>query len=206
MDENYHSITMQPVNGFSNEEEINELFLKFRKLYQELGKNFLEKLQRLPSLPDMVVDRWEKGKLLGFGEGSNIYDSSLVIGNVKVGKECWIGPNTILDGSGNLVIGDYCTVSAGVHVYTHDNVKQTLSSKKLPIERMATCIGNNVYIGPNAVITKGVTIGNNVIVGSFAFVNKSIPDYAIIIGQPARQVGIVEKNESGEINYKYFEK
>lgn len=197
---------MQPVNDFSNEEEINELFLKFRKLYQDLGKNFLEKLQRLPSLPDMIVDRWEKGKLLGFGEGSNIYDSSLVIGNVKVGKECWIGPNTILDGSGNLVIGDYCTVSAGVHVYTHDNVKQTLSSKRLPIERMATYIGNNVYIGPNAVITKGVTIGNNVIIGSFAFVNKSIPDYAIVIGQPARQVGTVEKNESGEINYKYFEK
>jgi acetyltransferase-like isoleucine patch superfamily enzyme len=206
MDENYHDITMQPVNDFNNEEEIKELFLKFKKLYQSLGKSFLEKLERLPSLPDMIVDRWEKGKLLGFGEGTNIYDNSLVIGNVQIGKECWIGPNTILDGSGDLFIGDYCTVSAGVHVYTHDNVRQTLSSKKLPIERMPTRIGNNVYIGPNSVITKGVTIGSNVVIGSFALVNKDIPESTIVIGQPAKQVGIVQHSNTGEITYKYFEK
>ena len=197
---------MHPFSNYTKDEELKELFKKFTRLYEALGNSFLEKLQRLPSLPDMVVDRWEKGKLLGFGEGSNIYDNSLVIGNVKVGKECWIGPNTILDGSGNLTIGDFCTVSAGVHIYTHDNVKQTLSSKKLIIERNPTQIGNNVYVGPHAVITRGVTIGNNVIIGSFAFVNKNIPNNAIVIGQPAKQIGIIENNENGEITYKYFEK
>ena len=123
-----------------------------------------------------------------------------------MGKECWIGPDTILDGSGELTIGDYCTVSAGVHIYTHDNVKQTISSKQLPIEREATYIGTNVYIGPHAVISKGVTVGNNVIIGTFAFVNKNIPDNAIVMGQPAKQVGVIQKSETGEIIYKYFEK
>lgn len=192
--------------GIHDNEELKELFEKFLKLYEVLGDHFLKQWKRLPAFPDMIVDRWDKAKMLGFGEGSNIYDSSLVIGDVQVGKECWIGPDTILDGSGGLFIGDYCTVSAGVQIYTHDNVKQTLSSKKLPIERIPTQIGNNVYVGPHAVITKGVTIGNTVLIGSFAFVNKDIPDYAIVLGQPAKQVGMIEKNESGEITYKYFEK
>jgi acetyltransferase-like isoleucine patch superfamily enzyme len=196
---------MHPFSDYNKDEELSELFKKFTALYRVLGNSFLKNLQRLPSFPDMIVDRWEKGKMLGFGESSNIYDNSLVIGNVKVGKECWIGPNTILDGSGDLTIGDYCTISAGVHIYTHDNVKQTISSKKLPIDRKATQIGSNVYIGPYAVIVKGVVIGSNVIIGGFSFVNKNIADNSIVLGQPAKQVGIIEKTPEGEITYKYFE-
>lgn len=192
--------------AFDDNSALGELFSRFSEMYSVLGKNFLAELQRLPSLPDMLVDRWERASMLGFGAGSNIYDNSLVIGNVTVGKECWIGPNTILDGSGTLVIGDCCTISAGVQIYTHDNVKQTLSSKQLPIERKETSIGNNVYIGPQAVISKGLKIGNNVVIATFSFVNKDIPDNAIFMGQPAKQVGIVEQNEAGEISYKYFKK
>jgi acetyltransferase-like isoleucine patch superfamily enzyme len=188
--------------AFSNDVELGELYKRFSEMYKLLGKNFLAELQRLPSLSDMVVDRWERAKMLGFGEGSNIYDNSLVIGVVKVGSDCWIGPNTILDGSGELKIGNFCTISAGVQIYTHDNVKQTLSSKKLPIERNQTSIGDNVYIGPQAVITKGVTIGSNVVIGTFAFVNKDIPDNAIVMGQPAEQVGTVHI-DSEKIIYKY---
>ncbi len=52
---------------------------------------------------DYVVDRWEKARLLGFGEGTSIYDSSLVFGDVAVGCNTWIGPFTILDGGGFLL-------------------------------------------------------------------------------------------------------
>ena len=103
-----------------------------------------------------------------------------------------------------MIIGDYCTVSAGVHIYTHDNVKQTLSSKQLPIERKPVSIGNNVYIGPQAVITKGVNIGRNIIIGTFAFINRDIPDNSIVLGQPGRIVGEIQK-ENGEIIFKYSE-
>lgn len=191
---------------FKDNYELRELFEKISGMYRLLGEAFIQDLQRLPSFADLIVDRWEKAKMLGFGEGTNIYDNSLVIGDVKVGKECWIGPHTILDGSGILSLGDYCTISAGVHIYTHDNVKQTLSSKLLPIERRSTTIGNNVYIGPQAIITKGLTIGNNVIIGAFAFVNKDIPDDSIVMGQPAKQVGVIEKNADGEFNYKYSDR
>lgn len=192
--------------AFKENYELRELFEKISGMYHLLGDAFIQDLQRLPSFADLIVDRWEKAKMLGFGEGTNIYDNSLVIGDVKVGKECWIGPHTILDGSGMLLVGDYCTISAGVHIYTHDNVKQTLSSKLLPIERRSTTIGNNVYVGPQAIITKGLTIGNNVIIGAFAFVNKDIPDNSIVMGQPAKQVGVIEKKADGEFNYKYSDR
>ncbi|MBD0331897.1 MAG: acyltransferase [Chitinophagaceae bacterium] len=188
---------------FLNEDpDVLEFFEKLEKLYVKLGIGILEEFKRLPSFPDMLVDRWKRAELLGFGEGSNIYDNALVLGNVKVGKECWIGPNTILDGSGGLIIGDYCTISAGAHIYSHDNVKQTLSSKKQPIDKKETKIGNNVYVAPNVVIAKGVTIGNNCVIATASFVNKIFPDNCIIMGQPAKVVGKVE-NTDDNINFIY---
>jgi len=131
-------------------------------------------------------NRLERARKLGFGEGTSIYHSSLVIGNVKVGKNVWIGPFTVLDGSGDLSIGDNCSISAGVQIYTHDTIKKRLSGRKLLPEKKFTKIGNSCYIAPLVVIAKGVTIGNFVVIGVHSFVNKDIPDYSIVYGIPAK--------------------
>ncbi len=144
---------------------------------------------RVVPLADYFVDRWDKARLLGFGEGSSIYDSSLVIGDVKMGKNCWIGPFTILDGSGGLEIGDDCTISAGAHVYTHDSIESTLHGA--PIERSPVKIGNRVYIGPNSIITRGLTIGDRVVVGANSLVLADVPSGKKVAGNPARIVGDV---------------
>lgn len=180
-----------------------ELFENLKKLHSTLDQAFLQQFDRSLPLNETLLDRWERAKNLGFGENSSIYDSSLVLGKVEVGKNCWIGPFTILDGSGGLKIGDFCTVSAGVHIYSHDNVKQTLSSGKLPIEREAVSIGNNVYIAPQVVIAKGVSIGNFSVIGTGAFVNKNVKDCQIVVGQPAKVIGEVIVSDSG-IDFKYF--
>ena len=79
---------------------------------------------------DYVSDRWEKARFLGFGENSSIYDSSLVFGDVQVGKNVWVGPYTVLDGSGGrLSIGDDCHICAGSQIYTHDTVDRVLNSR-----------------------------------------------------------------------------
>ncbi len=67
---------------------------------------------------DMIGDRWERARMLGFGEKSSIYDSALVLGDIQVGENTWIGPFTVLDGSGGLCIGSCCSISAGVQIYT----------------------------------------------------------------------------------------
>lgn len=186
-----------------NQGELNKQFNTINELNLVLEQGFLNDFNRSLPMADHINDRWERAKRLGFGEGTNIYDSSYVIGEVKVGKNCWIGMFTILDGSGGLKIGNNCTISAGVHLYSHDNVKATLSNNKLPIERMPVNIGDNVYIGPHSIISKNVTLGNFVVVAAQSFVNKSFPNNSIVAGTPAKQIGevIITNNE---INFKYF--
>jgi acetyltransferase-like isoleucine patch superfamily enzyme len=151
-----------------------------------------ERHARVLPLADYFVDRWDKARLLGFGEGSSIYDSCLVIGDVKMGKHGWVGPFTILDGSGGLEIGDHCTVSAGAHVYTHDTVKHALDDA--PIERAPVKIGNRVYIGPNSVIARGVIIGDRVVIGANSLVREDVPSGKKVAGNPARIIGDVDSS------------
>jgi len=138
-------------------------------------------------MADYFIDRWERAKLMGFGEGSSVYDSCLVLGDVSIGKNVWIGPYTVLDGSGGeLIIGDNCDICAGVHIYTHSTVNRIINNAE--IEKASATIGNNVYIGPNVVIAMGCHIGDRVVIGANSFVNKDIPSNTKVFGNPARQV------------------
>lgn len=145
---------------------------------------------RVLPVGDYLSDRWEKAHYLGFGQGTTIYDSSLVFGDVSVGEHTWIGPFTILDGSGGgLKIGSHCSISAGVQIYTHDTVRRSLSAGQEKIDVAPTSIGSNCYIGPNTVISKGVIIGDNVVIGANSLVNKDIPSGKKAFGTPCRVVG-----------------
>jgi acetyltransferase-like isoleucine patch superfamily enzyme len=162
----------------------------------------MEQFTRSLPFADEVFDRWERAKELGFGDGSSIYDSSYVFGKVKVGKNTWIGPFTIIDGSGELAIGDNCTISSSVHIYTHDNIAKTVTGGKQGIQQNPVLIGNCTYIGPQTVITKGVTIGDSCIIGACSLVNKSLPSFSVAYGTPAKIVGtVVLKEDTYQIEY-----
>lgn len=137
-------------------------------------------------LGDYVVDRWDKARTLAFGEGTSIYDTAYVFGDVNVGERTWIGPFTVLDGSGGLSIGNNCTISSGVQIYSHDTVAWATSGGTAPYEYAETRIGDNCYIGPNAVVAKGVTIGNGAVVGANSLVLADVPPGARVGGSPAR--------------------
>lgn len=145
-----------------------------------------ERYNRTLPFGDYVVDRWEKAKTLGFGQGTSIYDNALVLGNVKVGENTWIGPNVILDGSGDLVIGSNCSISAGVQIYSHDSVKWAVSAGKSSYEYAPTSIGNNCYIGPNVIVSKGVSIGDECIIGANSVVLNDVPEKSKAWGTPCK--------------------
>lgn len=173
----------------AKKKRLHLLLIELRELFNQ--EVFAVKNRWNRSLPfaDYIVNRWSKASSLGFGEGSSIYDSALVLGDVKVGHHTWIGPFTVLDGSGGLEIGDYCSISAGVQIYTHDTVNWAVSGGKQPSEQAKVRIGSRCYIGPNVVINKGITIGDGCVIGANSFVNKDIPSGMKAWGTPARCVG-----------------
>ena len=146
----------------------------------------LQEFSRVLPFGEIVVDRWAKARMLGFGEGASVYDSAIVIGDVVVGEATWVGPFVLLDGSGGLTIGAHCSISAGVQIYTHDTVEWAMSGGESSAQRESVSIGNDCYIGPNAVISKGVTIGDRCVIGANSFVNRDIPAGSRVWGNPAR--------------------
>jgi acetyltransferase-like isoleucine patch superfamily enzyme len=154
---------------------------------------------RILPFGENFTDRWEKAKFLGFGEGASIYDSVVVIGNVAVGEKSWIGPNCILDGSAGLSIGKTCSVSAGCQIYSHDTVEWAISGGVAPYRYAPTVIGDNVYLGPGAIVAGGSRIGDGCVVGALSFIDGELPSHSFAVGAPARIIGRVEVATDGTV-------
>lgn len=167
-----------------------DLLTALKAFWLSRRRELNDRFSRTLPFGDYIVDRWEKARELGFGEGTSVYDSCIVLGDVTVGENTWIGPFTVLDGSGGgLEIGAHCSISAGVQIYTHDTVEHSLSGGSAPTAQARTRIGSNSYIGPNTVIAKGVTIGDRVIIGANSLVLDSIPAGKKAFGTPCRVIG-----------------
>jgi len=179
------------------------LFESLRHLYEKHRLRMKKRWDRDLPFDELLFDRFQRARNLGFGEGSSVYHNSYVYGDVKVGRSTWIGPFTLLDGTGGLEIGDWCSISAGVQIYTHDSVKWALSGGKLPYERSPVRVGNRCYIGSKTVIAKGVTIGDQCVVGACSFVNKSLPPNSIAAGIPCKVIGTVRTDD--EISFHYHQ-
>ncbi len=116
--------------------------------------------------------------------------------------ECTYGsPNVIKEKDyGNLKIGKFCSIASGVTFFLIGDHRMDWVST-YPFKRLykkASCfsgwpkvkgdiiVGNDVWIGFDAVILGGITIGNGAVVGAYSVVAKDIPPYAIVVGNPAR--------------------
>ncbi|MBR0365439.1 MAG: acyltransferase, partial [Clostridia bacterium] len=118
---------------------------------------------------------------------------------VYVGKNTKIfSPNqTIIDVQRPemLHIGDYCKITSGVKILCHD-YSMSVARRKYHVHcgsAAETYIGDNVFIGVNAVILMGSHIGNNSIVGAGAVVSGQFPDDVVIAGNPARVICTIEE-------------
>lgn len=163
-----------------------------RESYLAADERLRTEFQRSLPFQDALFDRWERAQRLGFAPEASIYNSASVFGEVTVGTATWIGPNTLLDGSGGgIEIGAHCSVSSGVHIYTHDTVLCALSGGTLQRKQAPVRIGDCVYIGSQTVIAAGVRIGSRCVVAANSFVNADVPDRTIVGGTPARKIGSV---------------
>ena len=181
----------------------DELLTSLQQLHRERQQHMRAEFNRSVPFVDAITDRWERARALGFGDGTSIYDSSLVLGDVRVGEKTWIGPFTVLDGSGGLEIGSTCSISAGVQLYSPDSVRWAVSGGVAEYERAPVAIGDHTYIGPMSIVTKGVRIGKHCVIGANSIVNKDIPDFAIAYGSTCRVVGRVVLSDQGIVSFEY---
>jgi acetyltransferase-like isoleucine patch superfamily enzyme len=180
-----------------------ELLDALQRLYREREAQLLAQWQRALPFGDLMSDRWERAGRLGLGAGPCVYDRALILGNVRVGERTWIGPFTVLDGSGGLEIGSTCSISAGVQIYTHDTVRWALSGGRAEYETAPVQIGDHSYIGPMTIVTKGVRIGRHCLVGANSIVNQDLPDYSIAYGSTCHIVGRVRVADDGRVELEY---
>lgn len=184
---------------------LSESLADLQRLYAEREAAVRAEWQRSLPLGDLVVDRWERARRLGFGEGASIYDSAIVLGSVAVGASTWIGPQVMLDGSGGLEIGSYCSVSAGVQIYSHDTVEWAVTGGRAKAQHGPVRIGDRCYIGPLTVIARGVSIGDGCVIGAHSFVNRNLPAGSLAWGTPCRVQGRVIVSPEGEVSFERTE-
>lgn len=171
---------------------------ELRALHAARERELRERWDRSLPFAEGVFDRWERARALGWGEDASVYDSAFVLGDVEVGASTWIGPYTMLDGSGGpLRIGAFCSISAGVQLSTHDTVHWALSGGLAEARCAAVSIGDRCYVGPQAVVGPGVSIGDMSVVGATSFVNRDVPPRTVVAGLPARPIGRVEGDGDG---------
>lgn len=182
---------------------MNDELTSLRNTVDHARNDIRSRWNRDLPVQELVDDRWERARRLGFGQGSSIYADSYVYGDVSVGENTWIGPHTLLDGTGGLSIGRRCDISAGVQVYTHDTVNRVLSDGREGVDLASVEIGDNCHIGAQSVIAKGVRIGDHVVIGACSFVNRDIPSFTVAVGVPCRPIGRVIVRDNGGVELVY---
>ena len=135
-------------------------------------------------------------------EGTKIWHFSHIMNGCIIGKNCNIGQNVVI--SPEVVLGNNVKVQNNVSVYTgvtcdddvflgpscvFTNVTNPRSAVNRKSQYAKTHIGKGATIGANSTIVCGHDIGTYAFIGAGAVVTKSVPDYALLVGNPARQLG-----------------
>lgn len=152
------------------------------------------------------------------GEGTKIWHFSHVMPNCTIGENCNLGQNVVI--SPEVILGNNVKIQNNVSIYTgvtcdddvflgpscvFTNVTNPRSAVNRRGQYAKTHVGKGASIGANATIVCGHDIGKFAFIGAGAVVTKNVPDYALLVGNPARQLGWMseyghrlEFSESGE--------
>ena len=115
--------------------------------------------------------------------------------NIEVGENFFANYNCILLDVNKIIIGNNVMLAPGVIITTagHPVHPEPRNSGKEYGKEIR--IGNNVWIGANAIINPGITIGNNSVIGSGSVVTHDVPDNVIYAGNPAQLIKIITEND-----------
>lgn len=136
------------------------------------------------------------------GAGTKIWHFSHIMPNCTIGENCNIGQNVVI--SPDVVLGKNVKVQNNVSIYTgveceddvflgpsmvFTNVTNPRSAINRKNQYAKTLVKKGATIGANATVVCGNDIGTYAFIGAGAVVTKNVPDYALVVGNPARQTG-----------------
>ncbi len=136
------------------------------------------------------------------GDGTRIWHFSHVLAGSVIGRDCTIGQNVVI--GPDVTIGDNCKIQNNVSVYKGVTIEDkvfcgpsmvftNVYNPRAHIRRMdelrPTLVKEGASLGANCTIVCGITIGRYAFVGAGAVVIRDVPDYALVVGNPARQIG-----------------
>ncbi len=151
--------------------------------------------------PSAVIDEG-----CSIGKGTKVWHFSHIMSGCIIGEDCNIGQNVVI--SPSVVLGRNCKVQNNVSVYTgvkceddvflgpscvFTNVINPRSAVSRKDEYRETILGKGASIGANATIVCGHRIGKYALVGAGSVITKDVGDYALMVGNPARQIGWVSE-------------
>jgi len=151
--------------------------------------------------PTAVIDEGCK-----IGKGTKIWHFSHIMPDCIIGENCNLGQNVVV--SPKVVLGNNVKVQNNVSIYTgviceddvflgpsmvFTNVINPRSAVPRRDQYKETLVKKGASIGANATIVCGHTIGKYALIGAGAVVTKDVPDYALVVGNPARQIGWVSE-------------
>lgn len=140
------------------------------------------------------------------GEGTKIWHFSHIMPNCVIGKNCNLGQNVVV--SPDVVLGDNVKVQNNVSIYTgvkcEDDVflgpsmvfTNVINPRSAIIRRdqyLETIVKKGASIGANATVICGNNIGEYALIGAGAVITKDVPPYALVVGNPAKQIGWVSE-------------
>ena len=140
------------------------------------------------------------------GKGSKIWHFSHIMENTVLGKNCNIGQNVVV--SPKVILGENVKVQNNVSIYSgvicendvflgpsmvFTNILNPRSAIVRRNNYAETLVQKGASIGANATIVCGNTIGKYALIGAGAVVTKDVPPYALLVGNPAKQIGWVSE-------------
>ena len=147
--------------------------------------------------PSAIIDEGAQ-----IGAGSRVWHFVHICSGAVIGKGCSFGQNVFV--GNQVIIGDNCKVQNNVSVYDNvtleegvfcgpsmvfTNVYNPRSLIERKNEYRDTLIKKGATLGANCTIVCGSTVGRYAFIGAGAVVNKDVPDYALMVGVPAKQIG-----------------
>ena len=152
--------------------------------------------------PSAIVD---DGAVIG--AGTRVWHFSHVCGGARIGAGCSLGQNVYI--GNDVVIGDNVKIQNNVSVYdavtieddvfcgpsmVFTNVYNPRSAVARKSEYRTTLVRRGATIGANATVVCGVTIGAHAFLAAGAVANRDVPDFALMAGVPARQIGWISRH------------